>query len=264
MGVLNVTPDSFSDGGRFLSADAAVPRARQMAAEGAGIIDVGGESTRPGASPVSNEEECRRVIPVIRQLAGLVVSVDTMKADVAEQAVAAGARVINDISALRHDPRMIEVARASGAGLVLMHMQGDPQTMQQAPRYADVVAEVRAFLEERIAYAVGKGIERDRIAIDPGIGFGKTVEHNLELLANLDVFTSLGCAVVVGTSRKSFIGRVLDRPPHERMWGTAATVAWAVSRGARIVRVHDVAAMRDVIRMTEAMEAHRRTDAVVG
>jgi len=253
MGVLNVTPDSFSDGGKFPDVERAVAHAREMAAAGADIIDVGGESTRPGAAPVGAEEELRRVMPVVEQLSGLLVSIDTTKAVVAERALAAGARIVNDIGALGFDPRMAEVVHDSGAGLVLMHMKGTPQTMQADPHYGDVVRDVRGFLAVRVASAVDQGIEKGQIAIDPGIGFGKTVEHNLRLLAHLEEFQSLGCAVMVGTSRKAFIGSVLQRQPHDRLWGTAATVAWAVAHGANAVRVHDVAEMADVVRMIEAI-----------
>lgn len=257
MGVLNVTPDSFSDGGRFVDTDRAVAHAQAMARAGADIIDVGGESSRPGSQPVSAEEELRRVIPVIERLADLLVSIDTTKAAVAEAALAAGARIVNDISALRFDPRMAEVVRAAGAGLVLMHMQGTPQTMQQNPRYDDVVSEVRAFLSERIRLAEAAGIARGQIAVDPGIGFGKTVEHNLKLLAHLDEFCSLGCALVVGVSRKSFIGKLLGRDVHERLAGSLAAAAWAVARGANVVRAHDVAQTVDVARMLDALKAAR-------
>jgi dihydropteroate synthase len=261
MGVLNVTADSFSDGGEFLDVDRAVEHAREMSQAGADIIDVGGESTRPGAAPVSAEEESHRVLPVIERLRDLVVSVDTTKASVAERALAVGARIVNDISALRFDPRMIDVVRDAGAGVVLMHMQGTPQTMQQGPQYDDVVAEARSFLAERIAFAESRGLKKSQIAVDPGIGFGKTVEHNLQLLARLGEFGSLGCPLLVGTSRKSFIGKVLaplraapGREANGRLWGTAATVAWAVAQGAHIVRVHDVAEMTDVVRMVEAVK----------
>jgi dihydropteroate synthase len=264
MGVLNATPDSFSDGGKFLDVDCAVARAREMARAGADIIDVGGESSRPGAAPVSAEEELRRVQPVVERLRDLVISVDTTKAEVAEKALAAGVRIVNDVSALRSDPRMVDVVRDTGVGVVLMHMQGTPETMQQKPRYDDVVAEVRSFLAERIAFAEARGLKKTQIAVDPGIGFGKTVEDNLRLLAHLDEFNSLGCPVLVGTSRKSFIGKVLaplgsETTPEagRRLWGTAATVAWAVAHGARILRVHDVAEMSDVVRMVEAVELAR-------
>jgi dihydropteroate synthase len=264
MGVLNVTPDSFSDGGKFLDMDAAVKHGRKMTGAGADIIDIGGESTRPGAAAVSVYEELRRVLPVVERLQDLVVSVDTTKSAVAEKSLAAGARIVNDISALRFDPRMVDVVRDAGAGVVLMHMQGTPQTMQQSPRYDDVVAEVRSFLAERIVFAESRGLKKTQIAVDPGIGFGKTVEHNLQLLARLSEFGSLGCPVVVGTSRKSFIGKVLAAQGVERageadgrLWGTAATVAWAVAQGARVVRVHDVAEMSDVVRMVEAIQQAR-------
>ena len=256
-----MTPDSFSDGGKFLDVDRAAAHAREMAQAGADIIDVGGESSRPGAPPVSAEEELRRVLPVVERLRDLVVSVDTTKAVVAEKALAAGARIVNDISALQFDPRMAEIVRDAGAGVVLMHMQGKPQTMQQEPRYDDVVMEVSSFLVERIAFAEVRGLKKTQIAVDPGIGFGKTVEDNLRLLAHLDEFSSLGCPLLVGTSRKSFIGKVLgDGTSHEadsRLWGTAGTVAWAVAHGARILRVHDVAEMSDVVRMMEAIQQAR-------
>src|SRR5579862_1587966 len=260
VGVLNVTPDSFSDGGDFLDVDRAVEHARKLAQAGADIIDVGGESTRPGAEPVTVEEELRRVLPVVEQLSDLVVSVDTTKAIVAEKSLAVGARIVNDISAMQFDSRMVKVVRDAGAGVVLMHMQGTPRTMQREPQYKDVVAEVRSFLAERIEFAEAGGLKKSQIAVDPGIGFGKTTEDNLRLLARLDEFSSLGCPLLVGTSRKSFIGKVLaerDERPRavdERLWGTAATVGWAVARGARILRVHDVAEMSDVVRMTEALQ----------
>ena len=263
MGVLNVTPDSFSDGGKFLDVDRAVAHARGMARSGADIIDVGGESTRPGAEPVGAEEELRRVLPVVEGLGDLVISVDTTKAMVAERSLAAGARIVNDVSALRFDPRMVEVVRDAGAGVVLMHMQGTPRTMQGGPRYKDVVAEVSSFLAERVALAEARGLKKSQIAVDPGIGFGKTVEDNLRLLARLDEFSSLGCPLLVGTSRKSFIGKVLAAPgdgpraADGRLWGTAATVAWAVAHGARILRVHDVSEMADVVKMVEALQRAR-------
>jgi dihydropteroate synthase len=259
MGVLNVTPDSFSDGGRFLDARSAVEHALAMARAGADIIDVGGESTRPNAAPVSAEEELRRVVPVIerlhRQRGAFVISVDTTKAIVAEGALAAGARIVNDISALRFDPRMAGLVRERGAGLVLMHMQGTPQTMQQHPHYVDVVGEVRDFLRERLDAATAAGIAAESIAIDPGIGFGKTVQHNLQLLARLEVLGGLGQPLLVGVSRKSFLGKVLGKErPEERIWGTAAAVAWSVAHGANIVRVHDVDEMRQVVQVIEAIQ----------
>ena len=277
MGVLNVTPDSFSDGGKFFDVDRAVAHGRALAEAGADIIDIGGESTRPGAAPVSPEEELRRVIPVVERLsvkrgadgapggrALPLVSVDTTKAVVAERALATGARIVNDISALRFDARMANVVLEARAGVVLMHMQGTPATMQVAPHYDDVVAEVRAFLAERIGFAESRGIKKSQIAVDPGIGFGKTVVHNLQLLAQLEEFRALGCPILIGMSRKSFIGKVLDplrteqgSEPAERLWGTAATTGWAVAHGVNIVRVHDVGGMVDVVRMTEALSAAR-------
>ena len=253
MGILNVTPDSFSDGGRYLAVANAVTRARQMASEGADIIDIGGESTRPGAPVVSADEELRRVLPVIEQISDLLVSVDTTKAVVAKRALAAGARIVNDISALRHDADMVQVVRDFEAGVVLMHMQGMPATMQENPRYVDVVREVREFLAERIEFAVASGVKKLQIAVDPGLGFGKTVEHNRQLVAGLKQFALLGCPIVVGASRKSFIGQLLSRTAPERLPGSLAVAAWAVTQGAQIVRAHDVAATVDVVRMLMAL-----------
>ena len=247
MGILNVTPDSFSDGGRFLSPDAAVERALAMEKEGADIIDVGGESSRPGAEPVPVEEELRRVLPVLERLRGklrIPISIDTTKAEVAEAALRAGASIVNDISALRFDPAMAPLVAKFGAGLVLMHMLGTPKTMQQAPHYEDVVTEVRDFLAERAQYAQSQGIPREAIAVDPGIGFGKTVEHNLELLRRLPELVELGFPVLVGPSRKSFIGAILGFGVEERLEGTLAACAVAVVRGADILRVHDVKEVR--------------------
>jgi len=247
MGILNVTPDSFSDGGRFLSPDAAVERALAMEKEGADIIDVGGESSRPGAEPVPVEEELRRVLPVLERLRGklrIPISIDTTKAEVAEAALRAGASIVNDISALRFDPAMAPLVAKFGAGLVLMHMLGTPKTMQQAPHYEDVVTEVRDFLAERAQYAQSQGIPREAIAVDPGIGFGKTVEHNLELLRRLPELVELGFPVLVGPSRKSFIGAILGLGVEERLEGTLAACAVAVVRGANILRVHDVKEVR--------------------
>jgi dihydropteroate synthase len=254
MGVLNVTPDSFSDGGKFTDIEHAADHAREMAESGADIIDVGGESTRPGAMPVGAEEELRRVIPVIERLQALLVSIDTTKATVAERALAAGARIVNDISALRFDERMVDVVRDAGAGVVLMHMKGTPQTMQQEAQYAQVVTEVLGFLRARVAFAIDRGIARGQIAVDPGIGFGKTVEHNLRLLAHLDEFRSLGCPVLVGASRKSFIGNVLEREKEDRLYGSLAVAAWATVHGANVVRVHNVSETVEVVRMIEAMK----------
>ena len=253
MGILNVTPDSFSDGGRCSDVANAVARARQMASEGADIIDVGGESTRPGASTVSSAEELQRVLPVIEQISDLLVSVDTTKAVVAERALVAGARIVNDISALRQDARMLPVVRDFGASVVLMHMQGTAATMQQNPQYADVVQEVRGFLSERIEFALAGGIKKTQIAVDPGLGFGKSVEHNRQLVAGLEQFATLGCPMLVGASQKSFIGQLLRRPVCERLPGSLAVVAWAVMHGAKIVRVHNVAETVDVVRMIAAL-----------
>ena len=256
MGVLNVTPDSFSDGGRWLAPRRAIRRGREMAAQGADLVDVGGESTRPGARPVSATEELRRVVPVVEALAagGIRVSIDTSKAAVAEAALRAGATMVNDVTALRGDPRMAGVCARAAAEVVLMHMKGTPRTMQRAPRYADVVAEIAAFFRKRLTFALRRGISRDKIFLDPGIGFGKTPEHNVEILRRLEEFRELGAPLLVGTSRKSFIGRVLgDREPDDRVFGTAATVAVAVLRGAAVVRVHDVREMADVVRLTDEM-----------
>lgn len=259
MGVLNVTPDSFSDGGRYLDPGAAVKHALEMVEEGADLIDIGAESSRPGAEPVPESEELRRLIPVVQEVCRQVripVSVDTAKAAVAGAAIEAGAAMVNDISACQADPSMANVVAEAGAGLVLMHMQGTPRTMQQAPRYGSVVDEVREFLRARMQAAVRAGIAADHILLDPGIGFGKNLEHNLMLLAGLDAFQSLGRPILVGVSRKAFIGGVLGRRTDDRLMGTAAAVAAAVLRGARVVRVHDVKAMRDVVRMVHAIQTH--------
>lgn len=257
MGIVNVTPDSFSDGGRFADADSAVAHGKALLAEGADILDVGGESSRPGSEPVPVDEELKRVVPVIDRLAreaGAVVSVDTTKARVAAEAIAAGAVIVNDISALRFDPRMADVVAAKQAGIVLMHMLGDPRTMQQDPRYGDVIGEISEFLRERCTFAVQAGINLDGIVIDPGIGFGKTVEHNLEILRRLAGFSGIGRPVLVGPSRKAFIGHLLGGlPAGERLEGTGAAVALAIAGGAAIVRVHDVGAMVRVVRIADAI-----------
>jgi dihydropteroate synthase len=262
MGVVNVTPDSFSDGGLYLDAQAAIAHARELIGEGAEIVDVGGESTRPGAEPVSAEEELRRVLPVVEGLAGAgaQVSIDTSKAAVARAALHAGATLVNDVSALRGDPEMAALVAESEAECCLMHMRGEPRTMQADPRYGDVVDDVRAFLEERMAYAVGAGVREERIMLDPGIGFGKTLAHNLALLQRLDELTSLGRPLVVGTSRKSFIGRVLADAAEqaepvaaqERLPGTIATNVLAYERGASVFRVHDVAPVRAALAVAAA------------
>jgi dihydropteroate synthase len=257
MGVVNVTPDSFSDGGLFLDADAAVEHGRRLAAEGAAILDVGGESTRPGADPVSEDEELRRVLPVVERLADpsgeVSISIDTAKAAVARAALAAGATIVNDVSAFRFDPGMAGVVAESGAGCCLMHMLGEPRTMQQDPRYDDVVSDVKAFLEERLAFATGEGVAEERVWLDPGIGFGKTVEHNLELLRRLDEIVAIGRPVVIGTSRKSFLGKLAGgRDEGQRLPGTIATNVLALERGATVFRVHDVAQNADALAVAAA------------
>jgi dihydropteroate synthase len=256
MGVLNVTPDSFSDGGRYLDHRTAVAHGMALAAEGADLLDVGGESSRPGATYIDQRTELDRVLPVIEGLAGAVdvpLSIDTRKSAVARAALAAGAAMVNDVSAGRDDPDIFGVAAEAKAPMVLMHMQGTPATMQHDPRYDDVVAEVAAFLADRAAAAEAAGVPHDALVIDPGIGFGKRDQHNYALLADLARFTLLGHPVLVGTSRKGFIGRALGLPELERLEGSAATVVWAVERGARIVRVHDVRHMVRTVRMTEAL-----------
>ena len=257
VGILNATPDSFSDGGCHLDPGAAAATAAAMVAAGAGVLDLGAESTRPGATPVPLEEERRRLLPVlaaVRMAVGVPLSVDTTKADVARAALDAGADVVNDVSAGRGDPGMLPLCARERVPVVLMHMQGTPVTMQRAPCYADVVAEVGAFLAGRAAAAVEAGVARDAIVLDPGIGFGKSVAHNLALLARLDVLADLGYPVLVGASRKGFIGELLGgRGPGERLFGTAAVLALAVARGARLLRVHDVAAARDVVAVAEAI-----------
>ncbi len=258
MGILNVTPDSFYDGGRHVGVDAAVAHGMRLVEEGADILDIGAESTRPGAAPVSEGEELDRVVPVVTELARRVtvpISVDTTKAAVARRAIEAGASIINDVSALRFDPEMAGVIAESGAAVVLMHMQGTPQTMQLAPRYEHVVSEIKEFFQERMDTAVQAGIPQSRIILDPGIGFGKLLSHNLEILAHVSSFHSLRRPLLIGVSRKGFIGQLLNRPVAQREWGTAAAVALAVARGACIVRVHDVAWMKDVAAVAFAMRA---------
>jgi dihydropteroate synthase len=291
MGIVNVTPDSFSDGGLFLDADAALAHARELIGEGADIVDVGGESTRPGAEPVSAVEELRRVLPVVEGIvaSGMAggepggtrvrISIDTSKAAVARAAIGAGASIVNDVSALRADPEMVGLVAESGCECCLMHMLGDPRTMQADPRYGDVVDDVKAFLEERLALAVRAGVREERIMLDPGIGFGKTVAHNLALLARLDELTSLGRPVVVGTSRKSFLGRIIldaaaDRgragqageaepvDTARRLGGTIATNVLALERGASVFRVHDVAPVRAALTVAAATLNPRWTPAM--
>jgi dihydropteroate synthase len=254
MGVVNVTPDSFSDGGQFFDTHAAVDHGLMLLAEGADILDVGGESTRPGAAPVTAEEERERTETVVRTLAadGAVVSIDTTKVAVARAALAAGARYVNDVSAFAFEPELAGVVADAGVDCCLMHMRGEPRTMQDDPRYDDVVADVKAHLEERMAFAVGEGIAEERIHLDPGIGFGKTVAHNLELLRRLDEIVALGRPVVVGTSRKSFLGKLTGREVDDRVAATVATNVLALERGARIFRVHDVAPTRDALTVAAA------------
>ncbi len=256
MGVLNVTPDSFSDGDRFFALANAIEHGRQMVLEGADIIDVGGESTRPGSDAVPPEEEKNRVLPVIRELAAEVrvpLSIDTQKAEVAEAALDAGARIVNDVSALRTDPDMAPLAAERGASVVLMHMQGEPKSMQKDPVYGDVVGEVRDWLAERVEHAVSCGIREDRLIVDPGFGFGKRLEHNLELLRRLHELHELGRPVMVGTSRKSMLGMILDVPADERLAGTLATVACGAMSGCHLVRVHDVRPALEVVKVCEAV-----------
>lgn len=256
MGVLNVTPDSFSDGGRYLDVDAALEHARELERDGAAILDVGGESTRPGADPVSVEEETRRVVPVIETLAAggtaAQISVDTIKLPVAEAAVDAGATYVNDVTAFRHDPALAGLVADRGLDCCLMHMIGEPRTMQRDPRYDDVVSEVKAFLEERLEVAVAAGIAEERIQIDPGIGFGKTVEHNLELLRRLDELVTLGFPVLIGMSRKSFLGRITGREVGDRLAATLSANVLAFTKGASVFRVHDVAPLRDALMVAAA------------
>jgi dihydropteroate synthase len=256
MGIINVTPDSFSDGGRYFDTERAVARGLELAADGADILDVGGESTRPGSLPVPEAEELRRVVPVIgalRKRTTCLLSVDTTKAAVARAALDAGADIVNDTSAFRFDPAMPgEVAR-SGAGVILMHMQGTPLTMQQSPRYGDILDEIRAFLGERIRVAEAAAIPRERIIVDPGIGFGKTFEDNLVLLRRQEVFHELGRPLLLGFSRKAFLGRLLGLPPEERLEGTIAAAVLSVERGAHILRIHDVGPVVRAVRAAEAI-----------
>jgi dihydropteroate synthase len=260
MGVLNVTSDSFSDGGRFLDHEAAVAHGLRMAEEGAAMLDVGGESTRPGSEAVTVDEELARVLPVIKRLAAeadVPLSIDARKPEVAGAALDAGAVVVNDVSGAR-EPGMLEVVAASGAGLVLMHMLGEPKTMQVEPRYQDVVRDVCAYLAERLDAAKAAGIDRDRLAVDPGLGFGKTYEHNVELMRHIDRFLDLGVAVVVGPSRKSFIGTALgDLPVDQRLEGTIGAAAWMAGKGAHVVRVHDVGPVARTFLVVDAIRGPR-------
>lgn len=262
MGIVNVTPDSFSDGGQFLDPNRAVQHALQLVDEGAEILDIGGESTRPNATPVPEEEELRRVLPVIRELAartGIVLSIDTMKPKVARQAVEAGASIINDVAANRTDPEMWDVVRETGAAYVLMHMQGTPQTMQLDPRYDDVVRDVARFYEDRLSQLQARGVSPEQVILDPGIGFGKTCEHNLELLAGLMHFRIHQRPLLVGASRKGFVGQVTGvKEAAERLPGSLTCALAATEAGAQIIRTHDVAATRQALRMMEAIQAKRK------
>jgi len=257
MGILNVTPDSFSDGGRYLDRKTAIDHALKMVDEGADIIDIGGESTRPGAEPVPLEEELNRTIPVIEAISKKIsvpVSIDTYKAEVARQAIQAGATIVNDISGLRFDPEMASVVAETGAAVVVMHIKGTPRDMQKNPEYQDLFGEIIEYLRGSIEIAKKAGVPEERIIIDPGIGFGKRPEHNLQIINRLDRFSVLGRPILVGTSRKSFIGLILDNlPPSERIEGTAASVAISVFNGASIVRVHDVKTMSRVVRVADAI-----------
>lgn len=256
MGIVNITPDSFSDGGRYLAVDRAVAQALALVDQGADILDLGAESTRPGAIPVSEQEEMDRLLPVLSEVVKqttVPVSVDTMKSRVARAALAAGASIINDVTAMRFDPDMAQVVATYGAGVVLMHMQGTPLTMQESPHYENVVSEVGEFFEERIDAAQQAGIAKSHIVLDPGFGFGKLQVHNFELLNRLSAFSRFGCPLLVGLSRKALLGKILDRPVQDREWGTAAAVAMAVDRGAAIIRVHEVAAMKDVVKVAAAV-----------
>jgi dihydropteroate synthase len=258
MGVINVTPDSFSDGGDHYGHEAAIAHGRRLIAEGAAIIDIGGESTRPNAEPVTGEEELRRVIPVIRALAGTgaLISIDTRHADVMAAAIAAGASIINDVTALTGDPRALPLAVETGVSVILMHMQGEPRTMQRDPRYQDAASEVFTWLEARVAACRAAGLPEERIAIDPGIGFGKSVAHNLDILARLSLYRDQRCALVVGVSRKSLIARLSrDEPPKMRLPGSLAAGLAAIDRGADILRVHDVAETVQAVAVWRAIAA---------
>ena len=259
MGILNVTPDSFSDGGDYPAPSAAADRALEMVAQGADIIDIGGESTRPGADPVPAGEEIRRVVPVIKKIreqSDILVSIDTMKAETASRALEAGADIINDVSAFEADPRMVDVAAETQAGVVLMHMKGSPKTMQNNPGYESVVQEVGTYLAGRMQFAEQHGVRRECMVVDPGIGFGKTIEHNLELLRGVPQLAECGRPVLIGTSRKRFIGKILNREdPSERRAGSLGTAAWAVMHGAHILRVHDVIDTCDVCALVDTLLA---------
>ncbi len=250
MGIVNVTPDSFSDGGQFLATDAAVEQALKLVADGADVLDIGGESTRPGAAAVDEAEELRRVIPVIERLASRVtvpIAVDTTKAEVARRAVAAGAEIINDISGLQFDPRMIDICRETGAGVICMHIQGTPATMQQNPHYDDVIAEICGYFAERLTVFANHGVPAERVLLDPGVGFGKTAEHNLQILSHVDRFHELGRPLLIGHSRKRFLKKLLGRDVEERLAGGLGVSIALAEQGVELLRVHDVAAHRDAL-----------------
>ncbi len=256
MGILNITPDSFSDGGRFDDYDRALARGFELISAGSDILDIGGESTRPGSAPTPVEVELERVLPIIREVrknSDIPISIDTEKAEVAIKALEAGADIINDVSSLRFDPDMARVAAQSGAPLILMHMLGIPKTMQVDPVYESVISEIIAFLEERMKYAVENGVDRNQIIVDPGIGFGKTVTHNLKIIRDLDSFSCMDRPILLGASRKRFLGAILGRPEMERELGTAVVDAFGIAGGAHIVRVHDVAFHREAVRVAEAI-----------
>jgi dihydropteroate synthase len=254
MGIVNVTPDSFSDGGAFLDPRAAVAHGYRLVAEGAAILDVGGESTRPGARPVDEQTELRRVVPVLEELVqtGAQISIDTFKPAVARAALERGVTLVNDVTGLRHGPQLAQLAAEHGAQLCIMHSVGDPTTMQDDPRYDDVVGEVRAFLERQLEVAIAEGVPRERVLLDPGIGFGKRIDHNLALLQRLDEIVDIGCPVLVGTSRKGFLGAIAGRDGQQRLGGTIATNVLALERGASVFRVHDVAPVADALAVAAA------------
>ena len=256
MGVLNVTPDSFSDGGLYFDKDKAVQRGLEIASNGADIVDVGGESTRPGSDPISIEEEMMRIIPVIsglRKESDVLISVDTTKSEIAEAALDSGADIINDISSFQFDPQMASLASRKEVPVILMHMKGIPKTMQIDPSYTDLLGEVKSFLRKKINIAISSGIKKEKIIIDPGIGFGKSFKDNLTLINNLSVFENLDCPILVGPSRKSFIGKILDMPPDDRIEGTIASAIISMMRGAHILRVHDVASIKKALLVAEAI-----------
>jgi dihydropteroate synthase len=256
MGILNVTPDSFSDGGLYFEKDKAIEHGLRMISEGADIIDVGGESTRPGSEPIPAEEELKRILPIIsglRKHTKSLISVDTSKSEVALGAIAEGADIINDISALRNDPKMISIAVQTDSPVILMHMKGSPKTMQRDPHYENVLMEIKSFLEEKIEFAVKNGLKREKIIIDPGIGFGKRFEDNLTLIRNLNDFATLNQPILVGISRKSFLGKILDLPPGEREEGTIASAIISIIQGAHILRVHEVAPIKRAILVAETI-----------